>query len=135
MQVHFSCGGDNSFRNDVTAHDPAENIDEDALHRRVAQNDLERRGDLLFRSPAAHVEEVGGLAAFQLDDVHRSHGEAGTVDHAADRAVELDVAEVELGRLDLHRIFFGKIAQLLEVRMAKLGIVVEADLGIEHHQL
>ena len=36
-------------------------------------------------------------------------------------------------RLDLHRILFGEVAQLLEVRVAELGIVVEADLGIEDH--
>src|SRR5689334_20886177 len=103
MQVDFSCCGDNSFRNDVTAHDAAEDVDEDTLHCGVAQNNLKRCGDLLLRSAAADVEEVGGLAAFQLDDVHRRHGEAGAVDHAADRAVELDVAEVVFRRLDLHR--------------------------------
>jgi len=37
----------------------------------------------------------------ELDDVHRRHGEAGAVDHAADVAVEADVVEVELGRGDL----------------------------------
>src|SRR5208283_4229598 len=91
--------GDHAFGDDVAAHDAAEDVDQDALHVRVDGDDLERRGDLLLRGAAADVEEVGRALAVELDDVHRRHGEAGTVDHAADRAVERDVAEVMLGRL------------------------------------
>ena len=112
----------------------AEDVDEDTLHRRVGEDDLERRRDLLLRGAAADVEEVGRLGAFQLDDVHRRHGQAGAVDHAADRPVELDVRKVVFGRLDLHRVFLGEVAQLLEVRVAEAGIAVEADLGVEHQQ-
>ena len=60
------------------------------------QNDLERLGDPFLRRAAADVEEVRGLAAVQLDDVHRRHREAGAVDQAADVAVERDVVEVVL---------------------------------------
>ena len=88
-----------------------------------------------FEAPPPTSRKLAGLAAVQLDDVHRRHGEAGAVDHAADVAVELDVGEVVFRRLDLHRLFFGEVAQLLEVGVAELGIVVEADLGIEHQQL
>ena len=59
-------------------------------------DDLEGRRHLLLGGAAADVEEVGGLAAVELDDVHRRHGQAGAVDHAADVAVELDVVEVVL---------------------------------------
>ena len=135
LQVDLACCRDDALGDDVAAHDAAEDVDEDALHGRIAEDDLERRGDLLLRGAAADVEEIGGLAAFELDDVHRRHGEAGAVDHAADVAVELDVGEVVFRRLDLHRILFGEVAQRLEIRVTELGIVVEADLGIEHHQL
>src|SRR4051794_23727344 len=111
VERHFSCGRDDAFRDDVAAHYPAEDVDEDAFHRRVAEDDLERRGDLLLRGAAADVEEVGRLRAFELDDVHRRHREAGAVHHAADRPVELDVRKVVFRRLDLHRVFFGKIAE------------------------
>ena len=69
---------------------------------------LERVLDLLGVGAAADVEEVRRLAARQLDDVHRRHRQAGAVDHAADRAVELDVVQAELRRLDLERIFFAR---------------------------
>jgi hypothetical protein len=41
------------------------------------------------RGAAADIEEVGRLAAVQLDDVHGRHRQAGAVDHAADVAVQL----------------------------------------------
>jgi hypothetical protein len=40
------------------------------------------------------------LAAEQLDCVHRRHRKTGTVDEAADIAVERDVREVEFRRFD-----------------------------------
>jgi len=54
----------------------------------VLQHDLEGFGHLLGGGAAAHVEEVGGLAAKQLDGVHRRHRQAGAVDQAADVAVQ-----------------------------------------------
>jgi hypothetical protein len=60
---------------------------------------------------AADVEEVRGLGAVELDDVHGRHGQAGAVDHAADVAVERDVGEVVLGGLDLLGVFLGLVAQ------------------------
>ena len=54
-----------------------------------------------LRRAAADVEEVGRLAAVELDDVHRRHREAGAVDHAADVAVERDVVQVVFRRFDL----------------------------------
>src|SRR5713226_10419369 len=40
--------GDDSARDDVAAHDSAENIDEDGADVRVAQNNFEPLADLLF---------------------------------------------------------------------------------------
>src|SRR3569623_881713 len=103
LEVHLPRGGDDAVGDDVAAHDAAEDVDQDALHCGIAQNDLERGGALFLGGAAADVEEVGRERAVQLDDVHRRHGEAGAVDHTADVSVELDVGEVVLGRLDLHR--------------------------------
>ncbi len=51
------------------------------------------------------------------------------------RAVELDVVERELGRLDLERILFGQVAQLLDVRVAEERVVVDVHLGVERQQV
>ena len=72
-----------------------------------------------LRRAAAHVEEVGRLAAVQLDDVHRRHGEAGAVHHAPDVAVERDVGEVVLRRLDLLLVLLVEVAQLDDVGVAE----------------
>ena len=120
---------------DVAAQDAAEDVDEHRLHVLVGHQDPERVLDLLGVGAAADVEEVRRLAARQLDDVHRRHRQAGAVDHAADRAVELDVVERELRRLDLERIFLVEIAQLLEVGMAVERVVVEVHLRVEREQV
>ena len=86
---------DDAGGDDVAIHDAAENVHEDALHVRVAQNDLERRRDLFLARAAADVEEVRRAAAEMLDDVHRRHRQARAVDEAGDAAVELDVIEIE----------------------------------------
>ena len=83
----------------VAAGDPAEDVDEDRVDLRVGQDQAHRRGDLVGPRPAADVEEVRRLAAGPLDEVHRRHRQAGAVDHAADRAVELDERQPGLARL------------------------------------
>ena len=124
--------GDHALGDDVAAHDAAEDVDEDALHVRVGGDDLERRRHLLLGGAAADVEEVGRALAVELDDVHRRHREAGAVDHAADRAVERDVVEVVLGRLDLLGVLLALVAQRDDVGMAIERVVVERHLGVEH---
>jgi hypothetical protein len=99
------------FGDDIATHDAAEDVDQDALHCRIGRDDLERCGHLLLGGATAHVEEVGRLGAIELDDVHRRHGKARAIDHAADIAVERHIGEVELGRFDLLGVFFGEIAQ------------------------
>ena len=94
-QLHVQllrCGDDCGSEN-VDAQNAAEDVDEDRLNVRVGEKDAEGVFDLLLVGAAAYVEEVCGLAAGVLDDVHRRHGEAGAVDHAGDGAVELDVVE------------------------------------------
>ena len=48
---------------------------------------------LVLVGAAADVEEVGGLAAVVLDQVHRAHRQPRAVDQAGDVAVEADVAQ------------------------------------------
>ena len=91
-----------------------------------------RRGHLVGPRAAADVEEVRRLAAGALDEVHRRHREAGAVDHAADRALELDEADVlERARLDVGRVLLVEVAQRLELRVAGERRVVEGDLRVE----
>ena len=83
-----------------------------------------------LRGAAADVEEVRGRCRRRvLDDVHRRHREAGAVDEAADVAVERDVGEAGVLGLELDRIFLVDVAQLVPLRVAELGVVVEVDLA------
>src|SRR5690606_29225811 len=95
----------------IAAHDAAEDVDQDALHCRIGGDDLERCRHLLLGGAAANVEEVCRLCAVELDDVHRRHGKACAVDHAADVAVERHIGEVPLGSLDFLGVFLGRVTQ------------------------
>ena len=75
---------------------------------------------------AADVEEVGGVAAVVLDDVHRAHRQAGPVDEAADVAVELNVVELGLAGPHFGRVLFGHRASR-RFGMAEQGVVVEVE--------
>src|SRR3546814_4184572 len=108
-QVYFLCSRDDAIRDDVAAHDAAKDIDEDALDRRIGQNDLESGRDLFLGGAAANVQEVCGESAVQLDDVHCGHGKASAVHHATDVAVQLDISEILFARFQFHRVFFGLV--------------------------
>ena len=81
------------MRDDITFHDPAENVYEDHFHFLVCDQDFERFSHLLFRRAAAYVEKIGRLAAIKFDDVHRGHGQASAVHEARDVAVQPDIAQ------------------------------------------
>src|SRR6476620_4345138 len=73
----------------VARGDATEDVHEDALHGRVAEDDLEAVGHDLRRGAATDVEEVGRLDATELlagvgDDVERAHDQTGTVTDDAD---------------------------------------------------
>src|SRR6202020_2494709 len=97
--------------NHIALHDAAEDVDQDALHVRIGGDDLEGGRDLFLAGAAADVEEVRRRHAVKLEDVHRRHGETGTVDHATDGAVERDVVEIVFRGLDLLGVFFRLVAQ------------------------
>ena len=96
---------------------------------------LKAGGDFFLCGAAADIQEVGGLAAIKLDDVHGRHGQARAIDHAADLAVELDVGEIVFAGFDFGGIFFVQVAQRLDVLVAVKRIVVEIDLGIQADDL
>ena len=135
LHAHVLHGGDDAFGDDVAADDAAEDVHEDRAHFRVRQDQLERRRDALGRGAAADVQEVRRLAAVQLDEIHRRHGEARAVHHAGDVAIQRDVVEVVLGRAALHRIFLRGVAQLRKLRLAEQRVRIDVDLGIERHEL
>ena len=101
---------------------------------RVGKNQLEGRGHALGGRAAADVEEVGGLAALQLDQVHGRHRQACAVDHAGDVAIERDVVEIVLAGDALGRIFLVRIAQRGHLRLAEQRVGLDVELAIERHQ-
>src|SRR6478736_4601438 len=116
----------------VARGDATEDVHEDALDGRVAEDDLEAVGHDLRRGAATDVEEVRGLDAAELltgvrDDVERAHDQAGAVADDADLAVELDVVEALLLRGGLKGVRVGLVLERLVVLVTELCVLVERD--------
>ena len=79
-QVHALDHADQSLRNGVAPDDAAEDVDEYGCYFGVAGYEVEGLLDRSRSGSSADVEEVGGLAAVELDDVHGGHGKTGAVD-------------------------------------------------------
>ena len=126
---------DDALRDQIAAHDAAEDVDEDRLHVLVAQDQLEGFLDLLLVRAAARVEEVRRLAAAVVDHVERRHREARAVHHAADVAVEADVGEIDLVRRALARVLLVGIAQLRDLGVPVERVVVEVELAVEREEI
>ena len=60
-----------------------------------------------------------------------SFDQSGTIHHVAHIAIQIDVIKVEFGGFNLERIFFIKIAVLLNIRMSEKCVIIEIHLGIE----
>src|SRR5699024_3325943 len=91
LQADFPDCLDNTFGNQITAHDTAKDVDQNGLDVGAGSNQLERLGHPFGRGATADIEEIRRRAAMQLDQIHGAHGQAGAVDHATDIAVELNV--------------------------------------------
>src|ERR1043166_1961089 len=71
-------GRHDAFGDDVAAHDPAEDVDQDAFDVRIDGDDLESSRHLLLGGAAPDVEKICRRGAIELDDVHGCPGEPRT---------------------------------------------------------
>src|SRR5438128_1778240 len=142
VDADLADGFDHAFGDPVAAVDAGEDVDQDGLDLSVAEHGTERFRHPLGRGTAADVEEVGRLAAGDLDHVHRRHGEACTVDDAADIAVQADIGEAAVAGKSLARVLLALVAQLGDFRPTEQRVLVERHFGVErdetavagHHQ-
>jgi hypothetical protein len=135
LEVHLLDDLDQTLGNSVAADDTTEDVDEDGSDLGVGGDQVESLANGLRGGTASNVEEVGGGAAVQLDDVHGGHGKTGTVDEAADITVKLDEVEANLGSLDLIGVLLGDVPPLENLLLAEVGVVVEAELGVHGEDL
>jgi hypothetical protein len=77
--------------NHITFHDAAKNVDENSFDLGMLAKDFEGRLDLSSCSTAAHIKEVCRFTAFKLYNIHRSHGEASPVYHAANISIKSNI--------------------------------------------
>lgn len=135
LQVQRLDGVDETVSDSITTHNTAENVDKDGRDLGVAGDQLESLLNGRGSSTTTNIQEVGGLAAIQLDDVHSSHGKTGAVNEAADITIQLDEVQAGLGSTDLISVLLGLIAHLEDVLLPEVGVVVKTELGVHAHNL
>ena len=81
----------------------------------------------------SYVEEVGWLSSRQFDDVHRSHGQTGAIDHTTHITVQVDVIEAIAFRFHLGGVFLVGIALVGQLWMSEKGIIVQRYFAVDRH--
>ena len=119
---------------DIALHDASKDIYEDCVDLGVLAQDLESSFDLGGRCATADIEEIRWLSALELNNIHSGHGEAGSIDHATNVAIEGDIIQAYCRRFGLICISVSAgIARLVFVNNALLSersILVDIDLCI-----
>ena len=101
----------------------------------IGHEDAECRRHPLYTRCPTDIQEVCRHGTCQLDKVHGRHRQAGPIHHTPHLAIQLDVAQVVLGRLGLQRLLFVVVSQFLIPRMAEQGVVIEVDLRVERKDI
>src|SRR3954454_7697861 len=127
---------DDAVGDGVTGGGPTEDVDEDALHVGVGQDDVQPVGHDLGRGATTDVQEVGRLDPAELlagvrDDVQGAHDQAGAVADDPDLTVELDVVEALLLGRGLQRVGGGGVRVCGVLGVPELGVLVEGHLGVQ----
>lgn len=128
-------GLDNGSGEMVAAKDATKDVDKDGFDFWVVVEELESLGQLLTLGTTTHVEEVGGLASFLLNNVHRGHGQASTVDQATDVSSNMNVVQVERLGVLLASVVLGLILLRSEIFLTEGGIRVNSDFRISGKNL
>src|SRR5690606_6770444 len=84
LDIQFLDRVDNALGDPITTIDASEDVDEQRLDVGILKDGPERLLHALWACTATDIEEVGGLAACELDHVQGRHGKASPVDDAAD---------------------------------------------------
>lgn len=131
----FLVGLDDGCGKVIAAENTAEDVDEDSFDLGVFVKKLEGLGELLTLGAATDVQEVGGLTAVELDDVHRGHGESSTVDEAADVSTDMDVVQVKVFGVLLTGVILSLIFLSGEIFLTEQGVRVNRDLAVGSQDL
>src|SRR5699024_6416895 len=97
FHAHFLDRLDNALGHQVAAHDATENVDEDGAHALALENQFEGRLDPVGGGAAAHVQEDGGFATLELDQIHGGNDQASPIHNAGDVAVQAKSVQMMSG--------------------------------------
>lgn len=119
----------------VATNDTTEDVDEDGSDLGVAGDEIKGLLNGLRGGSTSDVQEVGGFASVELDNVHGGHGKTGTVDKASNVTSKLDEVQVGLGSLDLVGVLLSGVAPFENGLLPELCVVVKVELGVHAQNL
>mmetsp|Transcript_3641 Transcript_3641/g.6109 ORF Transcript_3641/g.6109 Transcript_3641/m.6109 type:complete len:253 (-) Transcript_3641:629-1387(-) len=135
LEIQLTRCFNNTFGNNITFHDTPKDIHQHSLDFRIGRDDFKRRLDLRGRGTATDIQKVRGRAAVKGNNIHRRHGESGTIDHASNTPVEANVIQIPFTGSDFTWIFLCRIALFKDILLSKGSIVIESNLGIGCQQI
>merc|ERR1719397_2503455 len=87
--------------NNIASHDASEYVHQQGVHLRISCDDFESFFYLVCSSSTTNIKEVGRAAAMEFNNVHSSHGQTSSVDHAPNVTIQSDVVQVVVGGFHL----------------------------------
>src|SRR5690606_5651849 len=131
----FFNSADNAFSDHVAAYDATKDVDEYGFNIVVRQNNFERFNYTFFGRTTAHIEEVGRLATVQLNNVHSTHSQTGTINHAADVAIQCYIVKLPGGCVRFACIFLSRILHFFQFRMTIQGVTIDNQFCVQAVQV
>ena len=71
----------------------------------------------------------------ELDDIHRAHGKASTVNHATNAAIQRHIIEFPLRGMRLSLVLLRRVMHRLQFGLAIQCVGIHNDFGIEAMQI
>jgi len=114
----------------VTTQNTTENINENSLNWLIVVKKFQGCGQRFSLSWTSNIKEVGGRSTVKIDNVHGAHGEASTVDEAANVAANVNVVKVKLFGVSFLGIILSKIFLVSEFFLAVKRVRVNGNFGV-----
>ena len=100
----------------------------------VGQQQFHGLHDFLWVGTATNIKEISRVSTIKLYHVHGGHSQPGTIDHTANFATEIHIAETFLLGFMLFLFLLCGFKHGRYIRMTVEGIVIESHFGINSLQ-
>merc|ERR1719250_464920 len=98
-QIELSSSCNDTLSNNITSHDATKYVHQQGIHLRIPCDDFESFFYLVCGGSTTNIKEISRAATMQFDDVHGSHGQTCSINHAPYVTIQSDIVQVVVGSL------------------------------------